>query len=302
MRMKKSVNTPPPETTIPFRIGAPSMVYGRNMVDNASKLAGSGAGLNFTELLLFHTPALDNIPTPREIQALKEIQDRTGIVYTVHLPSSLEIASNDQAIRERSIHLLIDIWHKTKRLQPLFYVLHIPVTPPTLVPVPGQYFKSESSQPWDDWTSLALESLERIRENVGDESKLLIENINFSPKFLEPFFSAGYGKFCLDIGHLLLGDENVQEVLVYFLDQIKEIHLHGVKDFSEHLSLDVLPREEVAQWFSCLRKREFQGLINLEVFSPEDLNTSLEVVSDIMNTHEVIRASKTRNFAKQQID
>ncbi len=252
------------------------------MVDNASKLAGNGDGLNFTEILLFHTPVLDNIPTPLELQALKEIQDRTGIVYTVHLPSSLEIASNDRAIREKSIHLLIDIWHKTSSLQPLFYILHIPVTPPTLVPVPGQYFKSESSQPWDDWTSLAIESLGIIHKNIGAESGLLLENINYSPKFLAPFFEAGFGGFCLDIGHLLLGGENVQELLEYFLDQIREIHLHGVKDFSEHLSLDVLPREEVAQWLSCMRKRGFQGLINLEVFSPEDLNASLEVISDIM--------------------
>ncbi|MGB3210062.1 MAG: hypothetical protein WBB19_05080 [Desulforhopalus sp.] len=72
------------------------------------------------------------------------------------------------------------------------------------------------------------------------------------------------------------------EVLDHFRDQIREIHLHGVKDYSEHRSLDVLPRDKAVEWLSCLRRWDYQGLINLEVFSPEDLSTSLDVVSDII--------------------
>ena len=258
------------------------MVYGRSMVKNAEMLSVCGNGLNFIEILIFHVPELHNIPTTRELQTLKEIQERTQTDYTVHLPASLEIASKHQEIREKSICMIVDIWLKTSILHPAYYVLHIPITPPTLVSVPGQYFKSGSSQSWADWTSRAMESLEQIRASVGDESALLLENINYSPKFLEPFFEAGYGGFCLDIGHLLLGDEHVLEVMAHFRDHIREIHLHGVKDYTEHLSLDVLPRDRVAKWLSCLKRWTFQGYINLEVFSPEDLKTSLEVVSDIM--------------------
>ena len=252
------------------------------MVKNAEMLSRCGNDLDFTEILLFQTPALHNIPTTRELHILKEIQYRTQTAYTVHLPASLEIASNHREIREKSIRFIIDIWLKISILQPAYYILHIPITPPTIVSVPDQYFKSGSSQSWDDWTSRAMESLRRIRSSVGDESALLIENINYSPKFLEPFFDADYGGFCLDIGHLLLGDEHVPEVLEYFRDQIREIHLHGVKDCTEHLSLDVLPHDQVVEWLSCLNRWKYQGLINLEVFSPEDLKTSLEVVSDIM--------------------
>jgi len=265
-----------------FKIGAPSMIYGKSVVRNAEMLSRSGIGLCFTEILLFHTPELHNIPTIRELQSLIEIQDRTQTAYTVHLPAFLEIASNNREIREKSIRLIIDIWLETSILQPAYYILHIPVTPPTLVTVPGQYFKSGSSQSWGDWTSLAMESLRRIRASVGDMHNLLIENINYSPYFLEPFFKADYGRFCLDIGHLLLGDENVPEVLEHFRDQIREIHLHGVKDYTEHLSLDVLSRDKVVEWLSYLSRWNYQGFINLEVFSPGDLETSLEVVSDIM--------------------
>lgn len=282
MLKKKSADNQSSQPANLFKIGAPSMVYGKSMVKNAEMLSRCGNGLNFTEILLFHTQALHNIPTTGELQILKEIQFRSQTTYTVHLPASLEIASKDPEIREKSIRLVIDIWLKTSILQPAYYILHIPITPPTLASVPGQYFKSESSQSWNEWTAQAMESLKRIRETVGDESALLIENINYSPKFLEPFFKAGYGRFCLDIGHLLLGDEYVPEVLEHFRDQIQEIHLHGVKDSTEHLSLDVLPRDKVVEWLSYLNRWKYQGFLNLEVFSPEDLKTSLEVVSDIM--------------------
>ena len=264
-----------------FKIGAPSMIYGKSMVKNAERLSRGGNGLDFTEIVLFHTPKLHNIPTARELQILREIQERTQITYTVHLPASLEIASKHLEIREKSIRMIIDIWLKTSILQPANYILHIPITAPTIVAVPGRYFKSGSSLPWDDWTSRAMESLGQIRAGVGNEVALLLENINYSPIFLEPFFKAGYGGFCLDIGHLLLGDEHVPEVMERFQDQIREIHLHGVKNYTEHLSLDVLPRERVIEWFSCLQRWQFQGYINLEVFSPEDLKTSLGVVCAI---------------------
>lgn len=283
----KPTDTPLLQTSIPFKIGAPSMLYGNSVVVNAQMLANNDNGLNFTEILLFHTPTLHNIPTPREILALKEIQNRTRTSYTVHLPASLEIASKNREVRERSIRLIIDIWLKTSILKPEYFILHIPVTPPTLVAVPGQYFKSGSSLPWDDWTSLAMESLKTIQETIGKESELLLENINYSPSFLEPFLKAGYGGFCLDVGHLLLGDENVLEVLEHFRNQIREIHMHGVKGYSEHLSLDVLPRNSVVEWFSSLKRWNFKGIINLEVFSPEDLKTSLQIISDVMEKLKV---------------
>jgi sugar phosphate isomerase/epimerase len=280
-KKRSTAHTPLPSAN-PFKLGAPSMIYGNDMVTNAEILSKSGSGLNFTEILLFHTPELHNIPSTQELQALEAIQDNTHCIYTVHLPASLEIASDEKKVREQSIQRIVDIWLKTSVLQPEYYILHIPITPPTLIADPHRYFKSRSSQSWGKWTSRAMESLRRIQENVGETSKLLIENINYSPEFLEPFLEAGLCRLCLDMGHLLLGDEPIREVLKNFLDHIQEIHLHGVKNYSEHLSLNVLPRNEVIEWFSCLNHWNYQGLVNLEVFSPEDLATSLSVISGIM--------------------
>ena len=258
------------------------MVYGKNTIENVQQLADNTTGLHFIEIVLFHTPTLHNIPTSAEIQVIKEIGKLTDTTYTIHLPSSLEIGSENQEARENSIHLLVDIWSKTIALDPEYYILHIPITKPTLVPVPGQYFYSDSNCQWDGWTSRALESLGRIRKSIGWETVLLFENINYSPKFLRPFLDGGCGQFCLDAGHLMLGNENVLAVLDSFWDDIREIHLHGVIGHSEHLSIDVLPREQVAELLSRLYSRDYRGAVNLEVFTPEDLQSSLAFLSSIM--------------------
>lgn len=258
------------------------MIFGHSIVENAEILADGGNGLDHIEILLFHTPSLHNIPTPEEVQLLREIGERTRITYTVHLPSSLEIASSDKQIRERSIRMINQICRTLRPLMPEYYILHIPVTPPTLVPVPGQYFTSKTSQPWEEWTARAMDSLKKIRSHGAGKNKLLLENINYSPKYLAPMVRAGLGGFCLDIGHLLLGNECVSEILNRYLDRTCELHLHGVKAFDEHLSLDVLPIERVEKWMSCLNRWGYKGIINLEVFSPDDLERSLHMLTGIM--------------------
>jgi sugar phosphate isomerase/epimerase len=50
-------------------------------------------------------------------------------------------------------------------------------------------------------------------DEIGENNKLLVENINYSPSFLEPFCKEGLCGLCLDIGHLLLGQEDVMEVM-----------------------------------------------------------------------------------------
>ena len=127
-----------------------------------------------------------------------------------------------------------------------------------------------------------MDSLKHIRICVGKEPVLLLENINYSPKFLKPFLEAGCGKFCLDVGHLMLGGEDVLEVLDSFWDDIQEIHLHGVMGYSEHLSIDVLPRRRVAEFLSRLYREEYGGAVNLEVFTPQDLQSSLDMLLSIM--------------------
>jgi len=166
----------------------------------------------------------------------------------------------------------------TAPIEPLHYILHVPFTIPTLVPVPGLYFKIDDGQNWREWTRRGLDALEIIFDTTPVAGKLLLENINYSPYFLEPFLEGRQCGFCLDTGHLILGRENVNDALRRYHKEIRELHIHGVKGYEDHLSLSVLPVESVCEWMDYLIRIEFSGILNLEVFSPEDLKGSLNAV------------------------
>jgi sugar phosphate isomerase/epimerase len=179
-------------------------------------------------------------------------------------------------------------------LNPTCHVLHIPVTAPTLTAVPGQYFTTKKPDIFDGWDERAMDSLLSIHDKIMPNNKILVENINYSPTFLETFWKSGICDFCLDMGHLMLGRESVSETTRHFISAIKEIHLHGVIEDEEHLSLSVLPEARVSQWINLLVEADFKGVINLEVFSPQDLETSLDML------FKIIKSPGTRSKLKSE--
>ena len=260
---------------MPFKIGAPSLVFGKNLIENVHLLAGM---VDHVEILLFHTPTLHNFPSSTEIKAVKKLGDDEGLSYSVHLPTSLEIASRDREKRQNSVQMAIELINLMNELNPTYHILHIPVTPPTLTAVPGHYLTTKNQDKFVGWAQRATDSLLTIQSRIGPNNKILVENINYSPVFLEIFWKSGICDFCLDMGHLMLGRESVSKTTRQFMPVIREIHLHGVIEDEEHLSLTVLPENRVSQWVNILVDADFRGVINLEVFSPEDLETSIGVL------------------------
>jgi sugar phosphate isomerase/epimerase len=260
---------------LPFKIGAPSMVFGENLLENARRLA---AIVDHIEIVLFYTTTLHNVPTVSEIKALKKLGGNEDVSFSVHLPAFLEIASGDRQKRENSVQLAIDLIKIMDELNPIYHILHIPFTSPTLTPVPGLYFTEEHRDRFIDWTERAMQSLAKIQLRVGQNNKILVENINYSPIFLEGFWKQGLCEFCLDMGHLMLGRENVVKVTKQFMPVTREIHLHGVKGCEEHLSLAVLPEARVSKWVELLVAASYGGVVNLEVFRAEDLAASISML------------------------
>ena len=136
---------------------------------------------------------------------------------------------------------------------------------------------------WVLWTRRALRSLQDIQGQTGQKNKLLIENINYSPIFLETFWNLGLCGFCLDMGHLMLGGESVIEVTEQFISVTGEVHLHGVIGYEEHLCLAAVPAKRVSKWLKLLLKSFYGGVVNLEVFSQADLEASIRMLSDLIS-------------------
>jgi sugar phosphate isomerase/epimerase len=256
------------------------MVFGRNILENVRMLAD---WVDHIEILLFHTPTLHNFPSTTEVKAIKKMGDTEGLSFSVHLPTSLEIASRHREKRHDSVQMVVELINLMSELNPTFHILHIPVTPPTLTTVPGLYFTTKDQNKFDGWAQRATDSMLTIQSRVGSNNKILVENINYSPIFLEFFWKKGICDFCLDMGHLMLGRESVSETTRQFMSVIKEIHLHGVIEDEEHLSLAVLPESRVSRWVNLLMDADFRGVVNLEVFSPEDLESSVGMLFEIIN-------------------
>jgi len=262
-----------------LRISAPSLVYGFDLLENVNTLSRI---VDHVEIVVFNTPERDNIPTSEELAVLEKVRAETGLTYSVHLPTSYEIAAADENTRNISLQRTIEMIHYLRHLEPDGYILHIPLTAPTLVAEPGCYVTGEDRHRFKEWAKRAGDGLERIQAETGLGRQLLVENINYSPIFLAPFWQKGLCGFCLDIGHLLLGGECVRHILNRYLPVITKIHLHGVIGWQEHLALNVMPKERVSRWIDLLAANAFDGIVNLEVFGPEDLILSLEMLDDIL--------------------
>ena len=265
----------------PFKLSAPAMIYGDDILENVRIL---GDKVDNVEVVLFYTPALNNFPKTETAQTLYRLGKLNNLTYTVHLPASLEVASPDRQWREESVRIALNLVRITSEFKPVHYILHIPYTQPTLVFVPGMYVKSINRKKWHDWAGRASESLDRIQDAIGPDGKLLLENINYSPSYLEVFLMKDIREICLDVGHLLLGHENVIDAFKHYLPVTGEIHLHGVIGDEDHLNLGVLPKTRVKKWMEYLVLENYDGIVNLEVFTPGHLKSSLDLVSGVFPT------------------
>jgi sugar phosphate isomerase/epimerase len=268
-------------TAARFAISAPAMIYGHDIVENAEILADMVENI---EIVLFHTPTQNNFLSRADVRQLSHIANRCQVTYTVHLPDSLEIASASAAKRAESVRRTLELIAATEEIRPQHFILHVPFTPPTLVPVPGSYLTSIPQPRWQDWLKRAAESLSTIVEHRGPSAPLLVENINYSLSFLEPLVQSGLCNICLDIGHLLLGQEGVRGAMKRYRSHIQEIHIHGIKDDCDHHSLALLPQDRFSRWMEHIIGMGYEGIFNLEVFSPRDLAVSLALLARTLAT------------------
>jgi sugar phosphate isomerase/epimerase len=258
------------------------MVFGEDLLENVRRLSPL---VDHVEIVLFRTPELHNLPTALEVRELRKIGAGEELGFTVHLPASLEPASRDQNLRDESLKTIREICRRLEDLDPAHFILHLPFSPPTLVPVPDFYFKTpDPAGKWNGWSTRAGEALKALRAAGPSPETLLVENINYSPRFLEPFLKEGLCHLCLDLGHLLLGRETVLDHLKEYDGHIQEIHLHGVNGYEEHLSLAHLPVERLQKWLAFLKESDYRKFITLELFSPEELRESLDILSRLLLT------------------
>lgn len=72
-------------------------------------------------------------------------------------------------------------------------------------------------------------------------------------------------------------------ILRKYAQVTREIHLHGVKGNDEHQALSIVPLHRVKGWGKYLDSIRYSGVVNLEVFTLDDLEASVGILCNILS-------------------
>jgi sugar phosphate isomerase/epimerase len=119
-----------------------------------------------------------------------------------------------------------------------------------------------------------MDSFDQILNENATPEKFSVENLVEYPFEWIDDIIAGTGLHtCIDIGHFLERGEDFETAFYKYASTIDILHIYGVKGHQDHLSLDCLSKESVNSLINILK--DFLGIVSVEVFSFDNLRTSL---------------------------
>ena len=256
---------------LPFRLGTTSYILPDDILPNVRYLSGRVRDI---ELVLFELDdGMTNLPSLDVLTELRELASQADLSYTVHLPLDLRLGG---AGAEQSLSLIKArrVIQSTQVLEPWAYVLHLDGRQERRSPDPAVLAT---------WRDQAVRALEIASNWAGAPTRLAVENLeDYPPDFNFPVLQRSPVMQCLDIGHLW---KDGQDPIVYLqacLPRARVIHLHGIRE-RDHQSLAHTPAQQLDTVLQILLDAPFRGVVTLEVFSQDDLNTSLQAVRDSLH-------------------
>lgn len=236
----------------PFKLGTTSFTYPDHIIPNIKML---GPYLDEIELLLFES-ALPSLPTRNDIQEIRRLGKQFDLTYNIHLPLDISLGAADRSIRHTGLESIKHIIDLTAPLSPSTCTLHIPYT--------------VTVQRWQERVCQSLQQL--LAAGIESES-ISIENLDYPFEWVEAIINDFNLSVCIDVGHLIMNRFDVEAAFNKYSQRTAIIHLHGVENNQDHLSLDKLSAEKTEIVIRILQR--FGGVVSLEVFSYEKLVKSL---------------------------
>lgn len=244
----------------PFKISVPSFIYPDDYVPNVRRL---GAFVDEIELLCFESAAT-SLPSAATIRQLKFLATELALTYNIHLPSDLNPGSPERIDQNRFIESILRVMDRTHPLEPTTHILHLPCP---------HFTGGDCDKSW----------LDRISDRLGElmdagvrGGTLSVETLDYPLEWIEGILLKYDLRVCLDMGHLIVHNQDIETTYHRFADRIMMIHLHGAERQKDHQSLDVLPAGTLKSIFSLIK--QFSGTVSVEVFSFNHLSASLAVM------------------------
>ncbi len=241
----------------PFRLGCTSYVYPDNILPNVQKMAPI---VDDIELILFESDDISNLPDKKVVTELKNIAKDYNITYTVHFPIDKDAGSQNQNERIKVYQQINKIVDLTQVLNPYAYLLHL------------QGISNDSTkQEINIWNGFCYEICEKITliDDITPE-KICIENLKYPLEWHMNIINQFGFSLCLDTGHLWLNCTNWEEIFAQNIHNTRVLHLHGVNEGVDHISLNKNEIEDLVKVLKII-KNGYKHIVTLEVFSINDI-------------------------------
>jgi sugar phosphate isomerase/epimerase len=244
----------------PFKVSTTSYIYPDHIVPNVTMLAPF---VDEIELVLFESKGQDNFPGEEEIRVLCDFSRDQKVGFNIHLPIDIFLGERNEDVRERGVFTVRKLIEKTLCVNPSVYTLHFDP-------------RNETGNPETDielWQKRIIRSAGEILECGIDPARISIETLGYPFEWVDAAIKKFGFSVCLDIGHVLISNQDLKLHLERFLPGASLVHLHGVQNGTDHLAVDRLPEPFSEPILSHLRN--YHGIVSIEVFSFDDLQRSL---------------------------
>ena len=250
----------------PFKLGTTSFIYLDSYVPNVKML---GPYLDEIELLLFESKP-GCLPRKNEIDELSLLSKEFDLTYNIHLPTDIYFGNRDPSARQHAVETILRVLDLTSPLSPSTCTLHL------------SYDEDlREKENVNKWQELTCETIKQLINYGVKAEEISIENLNYPFQWVEEIVRDFKFTICMDIGHLIVCGVDVKYFFDSYYNNISIIHLHGVENGRDHLSLERLPEERAWEIIEILNK--YSKVVSIEVFSYDDLTASLKLFEKCWN-------------------
>jgi sugar phosphate isomerase/epimerase len=247
----------------PFKICTTSFIYPDMYAPNVTML---GPFLDEIELLFFDSTYEGSLPDAAQIRELSGLLKKYELACNVHLPLDISLGDSDIPKRFHAAETVRHIIRLTAPLNPSTYTVHFTYEE-----------KSRSQTEVRLWRERIMESFGQILQENIPPDKFSVENLVEYPfEWVDEIIARTGLHTCIDIGHFMERDEDFEPAFYKYASTTDILHIYGVKDHHDHLSLDCLSEKSVKSLVRILKN--FPGTVSVEVFSFDKLSTSLAIM------------------------
>lgn len=258
---------------LPFRLATTSYIIPGSICSNALFL---GALVDEIELVLFETPSHNNLPSLAEIEDLAQVAKELDLTYNIHFPSDIFLCDPDPQLQSYYIDVILRYFERTYPLDPTLYILHLD----------SRYTNGLCEENMEIWIKNLSNSIERAIWHGLLPERVAVENLEFPLDRIAPVAERYGFKLCLDIGHLLLYRHPLRDQLEAYLNKCPMVHLHGVNNNIDHISISEINSQD----WQCISSylRFYKGCVALEMFSVDDLYYSMWRLADCLTSEDQV--------------